>query len=61
VTFLHTNVAMGTAPLVNGVATFTTSAVTADNTAGHGIIAVYTGSSTDAESVSPTLVQEVNP
>jgi hypothetical protein len=54
---------MRTAPLVNGVATFTTSGLTATVPGGngHGIIAVYTGSLTDAEIVSPALAQEVNP
>jgi len=58
VTFKHGSTIMGSAPLVAGVAQFTTSSFTPE---GYEVLAVYTGNTTDADSYSPAIVQVVNP
>jgi hypothetical protein len=57
VDFTHNGVFFTTSPLVNGVATFTTSTLIAST--GHNVTATYAGSATDATSVSKTIVQQV--
>jgi hypothetical protein len=56
VIFKHGSTIMGSAPLVAGIAQFTTSSLT---TEAYEVLAVYTGSSTDANSHSPAILQFV--
>ncbi len=58
VTFKHGSTIMETAPLVAGIAQFTTSSLTSE---AYEVLAVYTGSSTDANSHSPSVLQVVDP
>jgi hypothetical protein len=58
VIFKHGGTIMGSAPLVAGTAQFTTSSLTSE---AYEILAVYTGSSTDANSHSPEVLQVVDP
>ncbi len=57
VTFSHSGQAYATVPLTNGVATYTTSTLTA--AIGHPILATYSGSTTDTGSTSKQVTQAV--
>jgi hypothetical protein len=56
VIFKHGSTIMGSAPLVAGIAQFTTSSLTSE---AYEVLAVYTGSSTDANSHSPAVLEFV--
>jgi Bacterial Ig-like domain (group 3)/Fn3 associated/Beta-propeller repeat len=58
VTFKHSAVVMGTAPLIGGVAQLTVSNL---DPADHAVNATYTGNSSDSSSVSGVIWQQVNP
>jgi hypothetical protein len=57
VTFLDGGTAIGTATLAGGIASFTTSSLTAGT---HSITATYAGNATFAASTSPALAQAIN-
>ncbi len=58
VIFKHRSTIIGSAPLIDGTAQITTSSLAPEV---YEVLAVYTGSPTDANSHSPTVVQVVNP